>query len=209
MVPRVSANFAAHACSALQLLFVPANALANGKEGSLGVVLFKDVQDLVGLFIPWAVVERERNNLVAVAVHVVVLNDVVDRFFGGNRGGDARFLACARYLFAVLGIVAVQVNCANALQFRFVRKGLGFAVGVGLGDVGAVGDLDLVAAVQVHVHIVGVVSVHLCGAAGAFTLTDGAAIDGYVVARRYRNHVVVQKAANAALGARNGYLVAV
>ena len=56
---------------------------------------------------------------------------------------------------------------------------------------------------------VGVVSVHLCGAASAFTLTDGAAIDGYVVARCYRNYVVVQKAANAALGARNGYLVAV
>ena len=80
MVPCVSANFAAHTCSALQLLFVPANALANGKEGSLGIVLFKDVQDLVGLLIPWAVIERERNNLVAVAVHVVVPNDVVDRF---------------------------------------------------------------------------------------------------------------------------------
>ena len=86
---------------------------------------------------------------------------------------------------------------------------MGFAVGVGLGNVGAIGDLDLVAAVQVHAHIVGVVSVHLCGAAGTVTLTDGAAIDGYVVARCYRNYVVVQKVANAALGARNGYLVAV
>ena len=84
MVPGVGAYLAAHAGRALHLAFVPGNALANGEEGGLGAVFLKDVQDLVGLAVPGAIVERERNHLVVAGVDVVVLHHVVYRFLGGD-----------------------------------------------------------------------------------------------------------------------------
>ena len=88
-------------------------------------------------------------------------------------------------------------------------KHLRVAVGVGLRDVGAVGYLDLVAAVQVRAQVVGFIAVHLCGATRAFTLAHNRPVNRNVVAGRYRNQVAVQDARNRALVAGNGYLVAV
>ena len=151
MVPGVGADLVALLHDALLDVGHVGDLVADLEEGRVRAVLLEDVEDLGGGGGPGAVVEGERDDLLVADVGDVGVVAGVDGLLGDFLDGLAGDLAGLDGLLAVLA-GGVDVDGAAVVAAEGGVVGAGGAVGDGLGrlgvllvDVGAVGDLHVVA----------------------------------------------------------------
>ena len=176
-----------HALDRLHVIGLIGYLLTNGKERRHGVVLLQHVEQLARRG-PRAVVEGQRDDLLAVRVRVVLQIDVVGALLHRLLHGFARYLARARLH---LGRLAGHVHVDGPLAQLHLARGrlLGGDIIV-LGRVGAVVQLNDIALVQLGRAVGHLVAVDRAGKGGTAPLFQNLPIDREQVSRLRRDHAL-------------------
>ena len=176
-----------HALDRLHVIGLIGYLLTNGKERRHGVVLLQHVEQLARRG-PRAVVEGQRDDLLAVRVRVVLQIDVVGALLHRLLHGFARYLARARLH---LGRLAGHVHVDGSLAQLHLARGrlLGGDIIV-LGRVGAVVQLNDIALVQLGRAVGHLVAVDRAGKGGTAPLFQNLPIDREQVSRLRRDHAL-------------------